>query len=295
MKKITRMPFFFSMPYIGLVALFVFLMAPSSLAETGPTAGHDEKRNPPAGSYKDSCIQLEAWYTIWSGGQKPWDQLWMRGKCRTKSDAWNNTSLWDYDYCEDGSINNNNGILTCTRKRTNTPPGSWSKSCINAYVRASNNTLVAICRKKNGLWTAASLALKSDCPSVANDDGSLKCESKFSMPIGSWSLSCYEAKIVGESLQARCRDTSGVLQWATLHLPCAKGAANFNGHLVCGGWADLLGGSWLQSCRNMNWDGLSIFAECRTKSGGWRNNTIVPAQCRPRQAWNNDGYLTCNK
>jgi len=278
---------------ILLCTLIGFLMlSSSSLAAGGPTGGDDNSLPLPAGSYQNSCMGLEAWSTTWY--EKPVTKLWMRGQCRNKSGTWKPTTLDDFDYCEKGSINNSNGSLTCTRKRTQLPPGSWSRTCFNAYVRASNNTLIAVCQQKNGLLTGTSLALDPKCPSISNVDGILKCGPEFPMPGGSWSLSCTEAKVRGSILEARCYDTNKYPQWTQLSLPCAKGASNLNGHLVCGGYADLLGGSWIQSCRNLNWDGSRIFAECKTKSGGWRANTLVLGQCTSKLAWNNDGHLTCH-
>lgn len=293
MSRAKRTSIFFSRP-IGFLIVSMLMYPLATAAEVI----EETKTVPlPAGIYSQSCIELKAVSTHRQtlGKHDGWDMKSLHGKCKTLVGTWNYTYLLDFDYCQEGSIANMGGSLACKRKETAKPPGSWSQSCVDAYVRESNNTLVASCRNKGGAVNSTSLALSPPCgTSIVNNDGVLKCLPKEQLPGGSWTLSCNSPRIVFSQLEARCRDRNGQYQLSRLYLPCDKPVSNLNGHLICGGVADLLGGSWYQSCRNLKWDGTTLFAECRTKSDKWRDNTIVPGQCKSKQAWNNNGYLTCH-
>ncbi len=299
MSKGTHIPLIRSLS-IGILTFIISIaMSPISFAINvdDPTSGKDQPikaDNLPGGSFRQTCYPVRGWVTTWpqKGYKSAWDQPWLHAYCKTMSGTTRETILYDFDYCKVGSITNIDGKLFCTRKETPVPPGSWSQTCVDAYVRESSKDLVALCRKKNGEWNSTSLWLVIQPCDIINDNGALNC----ALPGGSYAQSCRNIVYIWDlaQLQASCRDVNGNYQTSRVNLPCARPISNLNGHLFCGGWAELLGGSWQQSCQNMSWDGKDILStQCRTKSGNWRNNTINLAQCRSRQAWNNDGYLTC--
>jgi hypothetical protein len=156
--------------------------------------------------------------------------------------------------------------------------------------------MAAECRTMGNQWNFATLQLSADCRNAVNNNGTLSCAG-YDLPPGTWGQSCSNAHVDGSKLRANCNDSNQNVAPATeLDLStCHKPVTNLNGYLFCGGWGDLLGGSWLQSCRSMVWDGgAQIYAQCRTSAGGWRDNTLYLSQCQGKGATNNNGVLTCN-
>src|SRR5215472_7317069 len=74
--------------------------------------------------------------------------------------------------------------------------------------------------------------------------------------------------------------------------------ANNNGQLVCGigGYGignQLPRGSWRSSCRNASDSGGTIYAQCATTNGYWRDTSIFMDTCPSRILDNANGYLVC--
>jgi hypothetical protein len=274
-----------------ILATAFLLLTPAGV-RSGPRRPDDERTAPPTGTYRDSCIGVEAWRSVLPTGSR----YWMQGQCRDRGGAMRGSVLEDYDACA-GDIANDDGRLTCPRKPAVLPGGSWRQSCRDGHLRPSDQIMVAECRTVGNQWKTATLRLSAQCQNAANTDGTLRC-ADYDLPPGSWSQSCANAYVDGSKLRANCYDNNrNLLPMSELDLSvCHKSVTNLNGHLLCGGWSDLLGGSWLQSCRNMAWDGGGqIFAQCRTSAGGWRDSTLIISQCQGRGAMNNNGVLTCNR
>ncbi|MEJ0011489.1 MAG: hypothetical protein WDM94_02460 [Bauldia sp.] len=116
--------------------------------------------------------------------------------------------------------------------------GSWADSCPNGSV--SGFTLTADCLDGAGALHTTSLSLLScgQPPAAGNANGRLVCESgprSLAVP-GSWSSSCGNDLLAGQSLKAICLDGAGQKVSAFLDLStCARPlrAGNQNGRLVC--------------------------------------------------------------
>jgi hypothetical protein len=131
---------------------------------------------------------------------------------------------------------------------------------------------------------------------------SLTAEAK-QLPPGSWGGSCSGATVVGNTLTAQCRSTSGDKRWTSIDYTRCPGnaVANDEGYLVCdtsyngggnnNGW--MPGGSWQQTCRNSSVQGNMLYASCQRMNGGWRDSSINYRQCRNFAVANDNGNLVC--
>ena len=119
-------------------------------------------------------------------------------------------------------------------------------------------------------------------------------------PPGSYQASCLSIRTSGNYLYARCEDISGGWHPAQLDLNrCPRGpVANNNGVLVCGpggyGISNRLPrGSWRATCRNASKEDGTLYAECATSSGSWRNSSLDLDNCPSRLVGNSSGNLFC--
>jgi hypothetical protein len=131
---------------------------------------------------------------------------------------------------------------------------------------------------------------------------SLTAEAK-QLPPGSWGGSCSGATVVGNTLTAQCRSTSGDKRWTSIDYTRCPGnaVANDEGYLVCdtsyngggnnNGW--MPGGSWQQTCRNSSVQGNMLYASCQRMNGGWRDSSINYRQCSNGAVANDNGNLVC--
>ena len=189
----------------------------------------------PAGSYQDSCD------TIQTNGST------LSARCQDVSGNWHWTST-DINACPGRTFANNNGALVCGYGGygigNTLPRGSWRASCRNASENGGN--LYAQCDNDAGNWVNASLSM-SDCPSrvVDNSNGTLVCRggagyyngggdrddnngdrddnhnwqnrgqwqnqsgANAGLPPGSWSQSCRNWSMSGNTLYAQCRNGGG--------------------------------------------------------------------------------------
>lgn len=236
--------------------------------------------NPPGGSYQQSCRNISA-----NGGT-------LTAQCRTRSGAWPNTSLPNYHQCV-GDIQNQDGQLRCNRGAA-PPGGSYQQSCRDVWI--DSGTLHASCRNRGGNWMTSDLPNVSQCRGdIQNQEGQLRCNRGGDAPKGSYTSSCRDISVDGNTLHASCSNGSGAwIPGAIVGFAACQGDIfNFNGALLCNK-APLPTGSYQQSCSEMWMDSDTLHARCRTSGGG-----IVTAQlaqisrCFPGSIENHGGALVC--
>ncbi len=193
------------------------------------------------------------------------------------------------------------------------PDGSWRDSC--RYPQMRGNTLRAQCRTSYDRWVNASINANG-CRSgrVGNRDGRLVCEDSggwyqggWGLPGGSWRQSCRYPVMRGNFLTAQCPDTNSRWLGASIDIrSCRSGRfENGNGRLYCeggwngggGGWSGggYPGGSWRDTCRNVDMRGSRLSAQCRTGGGSWTGTSIDLRDCRSNTVGNRDGRLVCER
>lgn len=193
------------------------------------------------------------------------------------------------------------------------PDGSWRESC--RYPQSRGAYLSAECRTTYDRWVQTSINV-NNCRSgrVANNDGRLVCESNgggyypgggWNLPGGSWRQSCRYGVMRGSYLSAQCTDRDG--RWTSSSVDvrgCRGDISNEDGRLYCGGgggwgggnggWGGgYPGGSWRDSCRNVDLRGDRLSAQCRTTGGYWSGTSLNLRSCRSNRAANRDGQLVC--
>jgi hypothetical protein len=194
-------------------------------------------------------------------------------------------------------------------QRANWPAGSWQASCRSANV--NGQIFSAQCQSDNGTWRTSTLNL-SQCPGrlVGNRNGQLFCEGGGGginigmMPGGSWSASCRNGRMNGDTLIASCNTGRGFRQASYSMRNCPGWAlGNNNGNLFCesggggGNWnrpGHFPGGSWQNSCGNARLQGHIFSAQCSTGSG-YRATTFDLRACPSRLLGNRNGFLFCER
>jgi hypothetical protein len=239
----------------------------------------------PSGSYQQSCRDIS-----------------MRGddlqaRCRDERGRYHNSLLDGADRCW-GDIANSNGHLICA-KYSALPTGSFTQSCRDIRVRF--NVLSARCQNRDGQWLDTSLEAAYRCEGqIANVDGHLRCANSRGDdndrdrdqnrdrdrdqnrdrdgdrnygPRGSYSQTCRDIEIQGDSLRAVCQNMGG--GWAETALRdygrCVGDIVNDNGRLECTrpGGRTLPSGNFMQSCRNAYVRGDNLRAMCQDRDGRW--------------------------
>jgi hypothetical protein len=139
------------------------------------------------------------------------------------------------------------------------PDGSYLNSCRNARVQGDYwggaGTLVANCRNDQGRYVS-SLLEYARCRNndIYNDNGRLRCDRRGGGGGGN-------------------NDGN-------------QGGGNW------GGWGNVPNGSYLTSCRNAEVRGRTLYADCRTRRGGYVQAAIAYRFCRGDIS-NNNGQLNC--
>jgi len=116
----------------------------------------------PRGSYSQTCREIRT----------RGDDL--RAVCQTMNGQWVSSTLDGYNRCV-GEIVNDDGRLECTRRGgRSVPPGSYSQTCRNIYVRG--DFLRAQCQDMRGEWVWSQLDDWDDCRrGIDNVNGQLRC------------------------------------------------------------------------------------------------------------------------
>ncbi len=235
--------------------VFIALAFAALFCSVAPSQASAQSATPP-GSWSDSCRNAYANGSTFTA------------ECRRDDDSWMRSSI-DLNQCSGGAIVNQNGSLVCEsgngqynndpynnggynngRYGNAMPGGSWRNSCRNA--RVGNGVLYADCQTGHG-YNRTQITL-SQCRSRAllNRGGNLQCAnpnqnrgydqyrgpasySSAQLPGGSWSSSCRNAEMQGQTLVASCQNNNGVYRNASINVTqCAQNlVANRNGQLVC--------------------------------------------------------------
>jgi len=115
------------------------------------------------------------------------------------------------------------------------------------------------------------------------------------LPAGSYQDTCRNIRVPAPgSLAADCRDARGTWKPSALAFSSCRGdIANNNGVLACAPLGSLPRGSWSDSCRKSYQRGSSLYAQCRTVAGTWRDASLDLTPCPQGPVGNNDGRLFC--
>lgn len=271
---------------LGIIAVTLFFSAGKSSA-----AAMD---NPP-GSYQQSCKNIKV----------RGDSLVAR--CKDYNNHWVDTSLDDIDRCG-SDITNVGGRLACNKNGA-APTGDYSQTCRDISMRS--NTMRARCQTRNGDWVDTSLDSYNRCSSgIANVDGHLRCvgdrygdgdrdRNNDYGPRGSYSQTCRDIQVRGDSLSARCQDTYG--EWRQTSLDsfrsCVGDIVNDDGRLQCtrSGGRSVPRGTYAETCRQIYVRGDALRAQCKSRDGAWRWTELNDwDDCRGGIV-NDNGRLVCRR
>jgi len=194
----------------------------------------------------------------------------------------------------------------------NPPGGSYQSSCKNIKVRG--DSLFARCKNNKNHWVDTSLADYDRCRGdISNTGGQLTCGggqggSGGSYPTGTYTQTCRDISVRGNSLRARCQNGNG--EWVDAYMDsysrCRSSISNINGQLRCigdgYGDGDRGGdrgrgprGSYRQTCRDINVRGDSLQAECQNGYGEWRRTSLDHYDDCSGEIVNDDGRLECTR
>jgi hypothetical protein len=135
-------------------------------------------------------------------------------------------------------------------------------------------------------WLASVMAPAS----AAND-----CGPSANLPAGSYRQSCSVCEVSGADLTATCQTMRNSANRSTLFnfQTCRSGIENFDGYLTCHkGDGQAPGGSYTQSCRNVNVEKGVLYADCRKVNGQWKTASLPLGRCS-YEVYNSDGALAC--
>jgi len=270
------------MRYLMLVALFVMLIL--ARPKTSSAVAMDDY---PGGTYQQSCKNINM----------RGDDL--RARCKDNRGRYHDAVLDGADRCW-GDIANSDGRLVCEKNGT-LPSGGYAQTCKDVRVRYG--VLRARCQDRNGDWRDTSLEAFSRCgAAIENIDGQLRCMNRGDRdhdwdrdhdrdrdrdhdrdrdrdgdrgyaPRGSYSQSCREIHVQGNSLRAVCQTVGGNWVGSTLndYDRCVGEIVNDDGRLECtrSGGRVVPAGSYAQSCRNVYVRGDNLRAMCQSRDGRW--------------------------
>lgn len=193
--------------------------------------GHPERdadRGLPQGSYTQTCNRVHI-----EGNS-------LRAVCQNSNGQFQDTSLDDFQRCT-GDITNVEGQLKCggyghpeRDADRGLPPGSYTQTCNG--VRVSGNQLVARCQTSDGRFLDTSLDYRQCAGDIVNDEGRLDCTraGRRNVPPGSYSQTCRQIYVRGDSLRAQCESRDGRWLWTQLDdWDRCNGISNQDGQLTC--------------------------------------------------------------
>lgn len=179
------------------------------------------------------------------------------------------------------------------------PPGSYQQTCSEVSVKKGN--LYAKCQDEKGKSHSAKLSDYEKCTSeIENRNGKLECahgegHAAPGMPSGSYTETCNNAQMKGNTLHAVCRSNDGREMPTTLRDAdrCSQGVVNLNGVLTCAVSDVLPPGSYLATCKDVRLQGTSLHASCKTNKDRWVSAELRDANRCPGDIANHDGTLRC--
>ena len=178
------------------------------------------------------------------------------------------------------------------------PPGSYQQTCSDISVQ--RGTLYARCPDEKGKKHGAKLSGYETCTAdIANINGELSCTGwaggSASQPRGSYTQTCRDIRMRGDTLQAICKSYDGHYAAATLSHPdrCSQGVANINGVLNCAMNDVLPPGSYIATCKDVELRGTTLIASCQNAKDRWINTALRDAQRCTGDIANQNGSLRC--
>jgi hypothetical protein len=136
------------------------------------------------------------------------------------------------------------------------------------------------------------------------------CVAQGGLPYGSYSRTCQNIRLNGDTLSASCQKVDGGWHNTSLDYRSCRGSQiiNENGNLRCGGEGEWHGGEhrggwqgglppgdYKRTCQNMYMEGNKLSGTCQKADGGWNNTSLNNvSQCRTRIV-NENGNLRCEK
>jgi hypothetical protein len=125
------------------------------------------------------------------------------------------------------------------------PRGDYQQTCRD--ITTNGSTIQARCQKRDGDWRTTSLNYRDCHGGIINDDGHLRCGSGYQgggyhgggwqggLPRGDYQLTCRDARVNGNQLNATCQKRDG--SWRNTSLnnynQCRSKIVNDDGHLQC--------------------------------------------------------------
>ena len=193
-------------------------------------------------------------------------------------------------------------ILAPGISRADGPGGSYRATCRHIKVRGDD--LYARCQDADGNFRDTRLDNFRRCESeITNQNGNLTCQREHNLrgrgPEGSYSQSCRDIHMDGDTLYAQCQSSGG--NWVPAQLErvdrCVGDIANVEGQLRCdrgeGDRRNYPDGSYTQTCRDIHVDGDRLFARCQTGNGGWNETSLDDFRRCRGEITNQYGNLTC--
>ncbi len=214
----------------------------------------------------------------------------------------------------------NRGQLVCEEPRgdiilyehVNYRGRAFATSADVPYLSRPFNDIASSVRIARGTWQVCTdanyrgrcVTLRADTanliPLGLNDRiSSLRRLPETQLPGGSWQQSCRNANLTGPMFTAQCLDRRGRYRTSTLDLRACRGrnAVNDDGTLACDddqGENNAPAGSYQESCRNIQFDGRRLRAQCRNHDRNWRDTDLDTRDCdRDEEIVNDDGDLAC--
>lgn len=126
-------------------------------------------------------------------------------------------------------------------------------------------------------------------------------------PNGGWDDTCWNASVDRGTLYATCEDGRGRGRETSIQLRGCDRVENDNGNLYCASYdrgrdrrdrrdrySDRLpGGGWDDTCRNGQVVNGTLYAQCRTGRGNYRDATLDLRGCNDVE--NDNGRLHCDR
>ena len=178
------------------------------------------------------------------------------------------------------------------------PPGAYQQSCSGISVK--KGTLYAKCQDDKGKGHSTKLADYEKCgPDIVNKNGNLACANAESaapsQPTGSYTDTCRDIRMKGNTLHAICKSADGHEAPASLHDAnrCSDGVANLNGILSCDVSDVLPPGSYISTCKDVHMKGTTLYASCNNGKDRWLNAELHEAHKCTGDIANQNGALRC--
>ena len=183
------------------------------------------------------------------------------------------------------------------------PPGAYQQSCSGISVK--KGILYAKCQDDKGKGHSTKLANYEKCGAeIVNNNGNLGCAKNGganaesappSQPAGSYTETCRDIRMKGNTLHAICKSADGHEAPTSLRDPnrCSDGVANLNGILSCDVSDVLPPGSYISTCKDMHMKGTTLYASCNNGKDRWVNAELHEAHKCSGDIANQNGALRC--